>query len=158
MQNKDFEFYYKSYKNGNYVGMRLSAESVEKVKKLMKKLKLNQPVSDDDLHVTLMYSPEKGNPSFTPSNLEHVATASEFALFGDENDCLVIKLQSDSLQARHADLLAFGFQHTYSEYSPHVTLSYQYEGDKPSNDLLDDLGELTLVDEYIEPLDEKWSA
>lgn len=154
MDNKDFEFYYKSYKNGNYVGLRLCDESKEKVIKLVKKLKLESPIEDDDLHVTLMYSPTKGNPSFVPSSVEHTATAGRFALFGDERNCLVIKIESESMHNRHADIKAFGFEHTYEDYSPHLTLSYKFEGDKPSDDILEDLGELRFGDEYIAPLEE----
>lgn len=156
MNNKDFEFYYKSYKNGNYVGLRLDDESKEKVMKLVKKLKLDKPISEDDLHITLMYSPTKGNPSFTPSDLEHTATPTRFALFGNERNCLVFKLDSESIQARHADIKAFGFEHTYSQFQPHLTLSYSFDGEKPSDDLLDDLGELTFCDEYITAIEENW--
>lgn len=159
MNSKDFEFYYKSYKNGNYVGMKLCDESVEKVMKLMKKLKLEKPVSEDDLHITLMYSPNKGNPSFMPSKLEQVAMPTRFALYGDDKNCLVIKLESEGLQERHKEIGSFGFIHTYDEYNPHLTLSYGFEGEeKPDDDLLKDLGELEFCDEYITPLEEDWAG
>lgn len=153
-----FEFYYKSFKNGNYFGAKPSEETLESIESLMKKLKISKPIGLEDIHVTLMYSEDKGNPMIPPSSdLEYKASASKFALFGPNKDCLVIKLDSDDLKNRHNQLLAHGFIHSYDEYSPHITLSYNYEGDLPSSDLLKDLGELVFGNEYVMAIDDSWS-
>lgn len=151
-----FEFYYKSFKNGNYYGVKPTDEAKEKIESIMKDLKLKEPVDVDDIHVTLMYSPDKGNPMIPPSDLEYKAHPSKFALFGDEKDCLVIKLESKDLEARHKELLATGFIHTYDDYKPHITLSYNYEGDIPDEKVLKDLGEMSFSSEYMQPIDENW--
>jgi len=156
--NSKFEFYYKSFKNGNYFGAKPSDESLASVEALMKKMKLADPIDLENVHVTLMYSADKGNPMIPPSSdLEYKAVPTKFALFGPEKDCLVIKLESVDLTNRHNQLLAHGFIHSYDEYSPHITLSYKYEGDMPSNDLLKDMGELVFTGEYVMAIEDNWS-
>jgi len=156
--NKEkFEYYYQSFKNGSYFGVTPDEETKKKIDGLIKKLKIKNPIDLDTLHVTLVYSEDKGNPLIPPSSdLEYTATASEFALYGDESDCLVIKLDSPELQSRHNELLAAGFIHSYDNYSPHITLSYDYDGDLPDNDLLSDLGQITLGEEYSEAISDEW--
>ena len=152
-----FEYYYKSFKNGSYFGVVPDEEGMEKIKDLVKSLKLKNPIEDEKIHVTLMYSEDKGNPLIPPSDLTYEAKPVGFALFGPEKNCLVVKLESKDLQSRHNELLANGFIHSYDDYSPHVTLSYEYEGELPDNEKLKDIGMMTFSGEYSQPIDDDWS-
>lgn len=155
-----FEFYYKCFKNGNYYGAKPleGSKTIDNVVDICKKLKLKSPIDPDKIHVTLMYSPDIGNPAVYPSsNLVYKAKAKEFKLFGEEENCLVICLESPDLVSRHRELQARGFIHTFNEYEPHITLTYDYQGDLPSADVLQGL-EFEFGHEYLEPLDDKWTS
>ena len=154
-----FQFYYKSFKNGSYFGVKPSEESMEQIQSIIKKAKVKNAISEDDIHVTLLFSPDKGNPMIPPSSdLVHKAVPYKFAMFGPEKNCLVVKLESSDLKNRHNQLLAHGFIHSYDEFSPHITLSYDYDGELPSSDLLSDIGEMEFTDEYTMAIDDDWSA
>jgi len=152
-----FEYYYKSFKNGTYFGVVPDEDGMEKIKDLVKKLNLKNPIEDEKIHVTLMYSEDKGNPLIPPSDLVYEEKPVSFALFGPEKNCLVVKLESKDLQDRHNELLANGFIHSYDDYSPHVTLSYDYEGDLPDKEKLKDIGMLSFSGEYSQAIDDDWS-
>jgi len=152
-----FEYYYKSFKNGTYFGVVPDEDGMEKIKDLIKSLKLKNPIEDEKIHVTLMYSEDKGNPLIPPSDLTYEAKPVGFALFGPEKNCLVVKLESKDLQARHDELLASGFIHSYDDYSPHVTLSYDYEGELPDSERLKDIGMMSFSGEYSQAIDDDWS-
>lgn len=153
-----FEYYYNSFKNGTYFGVVPDEEGMEKVKDLIKKLKLKSPIEEEKIHVTLMYSEDKGNPLIPPSSdLVYEAKPVSFALFGPEKNCLVVKLESADLQARHNELLANGFIHSYDDYSPHITLSYDYDGELPDSEKLKDLGMITFSNEYTQAIEDNWS-
>lgn len=157
-QGSKFQFYYQSFKNGNYFGVKPTNDTLENIKKVMKKIKLNDPISHDDIHVTLMYSENKGNPLIPPSSeLVHDATGCSFALYGPEKNCLVIKLKSEGMKNRHNALLSHGFIHSYDEFSPHITLSYNYQGEVPSSDILSELGDMQFTGEYVTPISDNWS-
>lgn len=99
-----------------------------------------------DLHVTILYSRKCVNA--TPSDNEYVATGIGYDIFGD---ALVLKLESQQLQTRHAQFMEMGGTHDYERYNPHLTLQVK---------ALSNLSELPPIDfglvfhkEYIEPLD-----
>ena len=77
-----FEYYYKSFKNGTYFGVVPDEDGMEKIKDLVKKLNLKNPIEEEKIHVTLMYSEDKGNPLIPPSDLVYEAKPVSFALFG----------------------------------------------------------------------------
>lgn len=79
---------------------------------------------EDELHCTLIYStvgiPEV--PIFPERT--YYATCGDLALYGPNNNCLVLELDSKCLHTRNDELMAFGFQTDYDQYKPHITLTY----------------------------------
>lgn len=153
-----FKYYYNSLKHGTYVAASPTEETVEQIKKLQKRLNLKNPIPEDELHVTIMYS-RRGSPDLTPSDTYKVANPSTFKLYGENKNCLVLVLDSPDLEMRHAQLSQYGLAHSFDEYSPHITLTYDYQGENFDDEFLyDGNGELILTldfdKEYIEPLDD----
>lgn len=80
--------------------------------------------SVEDLHCTLMYSPEVGIPDI-PTFPERVyrARLGALALFGERSDYLVVLLEDCvGLHNRHDELKGYGLKSTYPTYRPHITL------------------------------------
>lgn len=117
----------KSENKGLFVAMKLAADTLVGVKKLMKDLKLKDPIPDDDLHVTTMYSLKsvpkfKVDPDFRACSDE---PEFELAVMGEgEFRALVLKFKSQALQERHEEIKDMGAVFTFSNYSPHLSLSY----------------------------------
>lgn len=126
---KSFKDFADIMMNGVYVGVRVDNE--ELLTEIQKEVLPSSSTPHDDFHVTLIYSKGRGKLPFTCPNRQHTATIIGFDVFGPEQDCLVLKLDCPSLQERHDDLKAQGLTHTYEEYQPHITLSYNFKGKVP---------------------------
>lgn len=128
---------------GNYVSIDVDANSVFNIP--------HKPTSgietpQDKRHVTLIYSKESNvNPrdvlSWLTLNCHRtiVAEADYYAAFDsipkagerDENlATLVVKLKSPVLVDIHDKLKAMGMNHSYPEFSPHVSLFYKVDRDE----------------------------
>lgn len=150
--NLTFKEYYNILKYGSYIAVKPDEKTKEKIKEITKKLKLKNPIPVDELHVALMYSEGKGKPDFFASpDKEYEAIGSGFALFGDDKDTLVITLISPDLHQRFEDLSYRGFVHSYEKYRPHISLTYDYKGEKLDESLVDDL-RFIFTDEYHQAL------
>lgn len=154
------DYYYKTMKNGTYIAANLTEESKESVAALQKRLGIKNPNEVDDLHCTIMYS-KKGDPDVRPQQYSEPKTAEVdgLELYGDEKNCLVLTLNSEHLQMRHEQLIRNGLIHSYDTYSPHITLTYDYQGEDIDEELLyDENGECVVLiefeNEYSEPLSE----
>lgn len=105
-----------------YAAVHPTPETVRFVMSELKRIGLETDFEPNDLHVTLMY--DKENPMLfhpaAPIQLE--ATVLGGALFGPEEDTLVLKLNSHGLLARHRYLLQAGYRHSYPDYMPHLTI------------------------------------
>lgn len=153
-----FKYYYDTLKFGTYVAATPTEDTIEGIKKLQKRLGLKNPIDPESLHVTLMYS-KRGNPDLPPSDTYKVAEPLTLELLGDEKNCLVLVLDSPDLEMRHEQLSVYGLAHTFSPYKPHITLTYEYEGEEFDDAVLYDgngepILELAFDSEYIEPLDD----
>jgi len=75
------------------------------------------------------------------------ATATNFALFGTNQDILVLEIQSDELQElRDYYGMEYGMEDEWPDYRPHITLCYGYKG----NGLPDvELPEMQLVADQL---------
>lgn len=76
----------------------------------------------DEFHCTLIYSPTTPNTLPEPTQSTFTARMTGLAVYGDEKKVLVVTLDSAELQKEHHRLLSHGAKHTFSPYSPHVTL------------------------------------
>lgn len=80
-------------------------------------------VPPQDLHVTLLYSRQPVR--ITPTTNEFHADPVGFDIFQmDGKKVLVLLLESPGMSRRHQQFMALGATHDYSDYTPHVTLSY----------------------------------
>lgn len=153
-----FKYYYDTMKHGTYVAASPTEESMESIQKLQKRLNLKNPIPGEDLHVTIMYS-KRGSPDLPPSDTFKVALPLKFELLGEEKNCLALVLDSPDLEMRHEQLNVYGLVHTFTPYKPHITLTYDYQGETFDDEFLyDGEGEYVVVlefdREYIEPLDD----
>lgn len=64
------------------------------------------------------------NPALYHPNprMWHAATVKDAAMFGPDNDTLVLRLVSEGLSHRHKYLLSAGYRHSYPQYEPHLTI------------------------------------
>lgn len=90
-----------------------------------------------DYHCTLMYSENSNvdptrimNALAVDFNKDLSADIIGFDCFDAEDaskSCIVIKLKHDLLDHIHDWLKSFGLQHSYPEFSPHITLKYNMD-------------------------------
>lgn len=151
------EYYYKTMKNGTYVGLNPTEKTRDSIEALQKRIGVKNPVGRDELHCTLIYS-EKGNPDFRPYDRGMEAEAVELKLFGENKNILVLTIHSDDLIMRHEQLRHLGLRHSFDPYAPHITLSYDYQGESLDAEILYDENGKSVVhiefeDEYAEPLE-----
>jgi 2'-5' RNA ligase len=143
---------------GTYVGVRFDDETKQKIQSLMDEIKLNSRVPLDKLHSTVLYSDGKTLSDFKSSgDIQQSAKPKQFSLFKNsenpETNCLVVELESDYLNDRFNSLTKeYEITPKFPDYKPHITLSYDYQGDLPDNSLLDKLGIVNISSEYDEPI------
>lgn len=142
--------------NGTYVGIKVS--NANELYDWFKTQDIENLVLPNDYHVTIAYSKKhfthtlnKSNITITPNNIIG------FEMF---DKVLVMLLNSPELEIRHKQTDDEGAIYDYPTYTPHITLSYNYDitkhqqrpqslntfYTKPSFDIV-------LEDEYVEELD-----
>ena len=128
---------------GNYVAIQ--AESQKNFFNKMEKPQTGTPPPDNDYHCTLMYSkttfmdPALVLKELTKFDGELVAAVTGVDCFDSPpkegsrdpaKSCIVLKLDCPQLVHAHNHLKAIGLQHSYPEFSPHVTLLYNVAVDE----------------------------
>lgn len=97
---------------------------------------ITNAVDSSEYHTTIIYSknpcPEAKEYDF---KLPMHATVSGFKIFDAPlGRCLVAALESEDLKTVNSDIMQrYGATSDYPEYIPHITLSYNYDGDLPTN-------------------------
>lgn len=144
---------------GTFAGVNFDAATLGALTRYMKAQNIPNPVAPEDMHVTLLYS-RKNLPNFEPTEQYEkpcVANPSGLDVFenrGKGKNCLVMKLDSEELQQRHADLMIdHAADYDFDEYVPHVTLSYD-AGDVDPEDFEAFDRPLNIVGEYMEDLND----
>jgi 2'-5' RNA ligase len=145
------------YPEGVYIACKLSEESEKAVREYQEKY-LKQFEINEELHCTLIYSKKPQVDEIIPSSYQATCTFNQFELFGPKSDTLVIELISNEMIRRNEELVKeHKFVSDYSEYKPHITLSYGVENidlnSLPSIDFM-----ITLQDEYVEELNTDWDS
>lgn len=116
--------------SGVYVAVRPDQDTRERIHKFFKDADIPGLIDPSEYHVTLMYAPTQDLDKYDiPEDVSAdtgpgSAKFGGYALYGDNKDCLVMKMKSDMLHHMHKRLTDMGLKHTY-EYSPHLTLSYK---------------------------------
>lgn len=141
---------------GTYVAVKPTQQSLSSIVAYMSASNIPNPIPPHDLHVTVTYSRiELPSLKATPTTYE--ATAEGLEIWDTKSGrCLVIVLNSQSLQQRHSDIRKeHGATHDFDSYNPHVALSYDVGAVE-----LEDLPPLPMSckhlrfsSEYVEPLD-----
>ena len=152
-EQPDLMWFYRVSKYGIYVSVTPDEESEKQIKKIAKKLKIKDY---DNYHVTLAHS-KVGDTSSIPYSFDYSAECVEFDLFGENEDTLVIRLKSEDLETRHANLRNKGYIYDFNEYRPHVTICENWDKELPDSSILYNKEEpitLTFGNESGEPLSE----
>jgi len=152
---------------GTYAGVRFCEDTVNRIKTFVEENEIPQPVPDEKMHSTILYS-RKHLPNYEAAGdfeepFEGIPT--EFDLWesqpdeeGNKSNCLVLQYDCDPLVERHQSLMdeheaTFDFE----EYKPHVTLSYNVGDLDLSNLNPSDVGPINVVSEYSEDLNVDWA-
>lgn len=110
--------------DGFYSSVTPKEKSKMFILKLIDLIRLDEQINPDTLHVTVMYSYQ------AVSDSQHAQTTYKGKIKGvtywKEPKALVLLLDSPALQEEHKYWQELGAQHTYPNYTPHVTL---YIGD-----------------------------
>lgn len=148
--------------DGTYVGLKLTSDSKERVREYIAGKAIPNPIDEDDLHITLIYS-RKALPKFKARGeldppIE--ATPKSFDIFKSQSgkSVLVLKLDSPELTARHKAIRKeHGATHDFPDYIPHVTFSYDVGDDFDLKSVkAENVGKVSFGEEYSEPLQLDW--
>lgn len=116
--------------DGTYIKASLDDAAKERIYELINELNLDNHVTKDDLHTTVMYSRKP-----CPAAMEMHGTAipfrakiSELKTWEDRGtgaNCLVAVVDCDQLKNIHTHMhLKYEATYDFPEYVPHITLSY----------------------------------
>lgn len=139
---------------GVYMCAKFCQASLEALRNVQNALEIDNPVSPEKLHTTIVYS-RKTVDLFPGSELNEPAKLIGFEKWDTKyGSTLVGIIESDYLHSRFNDAMDMGATYDYDDYKPHVTLSY----DSGIQDLESRLSSLTLpvdlriVGEHVEAL------
>ena len=142
---------------GHYVAAKVSKETTADLKQWCKASGV--PVSKDffdNLHITICYS-SKMFPIKKDEVIDDLSdwsvTPVGFDTFGKHKDksFLVLKVKSKQCTKRWQHYMDQGASYDFDDYTPHITLAQNYDGDTSKLNL-DTLPTLTLSSEYYEKL------
>lgn len=144
--------------NSAYVSRVPDEASKDILTDIQARLGLSTPIPVDDLHLTLLYSPEHGLVDYDtgPRVLVVRGTWSLEHLGEDEMTPALVLHGDEQLQARHQQLRDMGGRHTYIPYLAHVSLSYDdhVSATQARSVRWDATRTLRFVDEYLKPIDD----
>ena len=152
-----FKEYLMEAQAGTYAAVRPSKEDGDKIQKFMGLHNIPNPEPTDKLHATLLYS-RKHLPDYEPdTTLVHDAKIDSLEVWNTKSgkNCLVAKITSPSLANRYTKLMVeHGATAEYSEFKPHISLSYDIGNFDISKLKVSQLPKsLKMTDEYKEALD-----
>lgn len=102
--------------------------------------KTRQDPEDFDFHSTIWFTTTEHQMNNVSQFVNVEAYPKNFTLFGDDQNILVIELDSEDLHAMREEIGAeFEMKDMYPDYRPHITVCYAYEGDAPPNEILSEL-------------------
>lgn len=157
------------YPSGLYASVRFSDKTNTALRDLATALGIESPTGIDDLHCTVIYSEvpvadDYGIETETLISKPIMALPHSFDVFGDDDNCLVLRISSPKLYILHHSIkLLTDSTHSFPTYEPHVTLTYECSKDLASRvrefNPMDYISEpLEIVSLHLEDRDEDWSA
>lgn len=112
--------------DGTFIGVHLGPKSSERLSRWCKESLIPNIV--DEFHCTLVYSQDTLPPvevARYASPLVVEKDTYEYALFGDKQNILVLKIKQEILEDRWKELKEkYNFQYDFPTYIPHISLSY----------------------------------
>jgi len=119
----------------------------------------------DDMHVTVLYSRNPVDPmkmgetwGSEPDGGLIVKAGGPRAIEQFDGGAVVLQFASWNLSSRHDDMVRAGGSHDFSEYQPHVTLTYSAPEGLDLDAIRPFTGELRFGPELFEPLDLDWKS
>lgn len=123
---------------------------------------LETTVPADDMHVTIVFSREpvdwmKMGAAWDQNDKGELRVPPGGARLMDRfGDALVLLFNSSTLSWRHEDMVRNGASHDFSEYAPHITISYDAPADLDPSTIEPYRGELVFGPEVFEEVKEDW--
>lgn len=113
---------------GTYVEIKPTEEEAQKLLDFVHSCGIKKTVDARDIHATVIYS-KTPCPDITPREIESrlpiSAKISRWSVFGSENKCLVLELESPGLEKLNNYLVRMhAATSDFDVYRPHVTISY----------------------------------
>jgi len=153
--------------NGTFAGARLADVTVQGLQRFQRENDIQNPIPPEKFHVTILYS-RKPCPEYEPAGKYPAPIAADFLAWdlfpsqkdkdGNHSNCLVMKINSPELRARHRYLMdKHGATFDFDEYIPHLTLSYN-AGDVLLEALPEFVEPIIITREYYQPIDLSWAT
>lgn len=112
---------------GTYVCVKFCDETVKALSEYISKLEIQNPVQPEDLHSTILYSKVNCDHVAVPQlfDPEWTVASKQLEVWPcDGKNVLVMTLKSSMMEELHKHFVMNGGHHSYSDYTPHITLSY----------------------------------
>lgn len=125
------------HKDGTYVEYKLSEKSAAEIKNFCTDAGIDPIVKTESLHCTILYS-RKPAPAAKFHHYPLIVNAypKHWTIFNmrDGKKCLVLELESGGyFETIHHDLMSlYDASHDFPEYKAHMTVSYDYQGEVPT--------------------------
>ncbi len=124
--------------DGTYIAAELSPDSQKLLDTYVTGMNVPNAADPNQYHSTVIYS-RKGVPEAREYHFElpFKAKIKEWKLFdtkfGESGKCLVAIMDSPELEKAHKEIRdKYGATHDYPDYHPHVTISYDYPDELPT--------------------------
>ena len=148
----------KNHAGGTYMSAKVSPKSKKELSAWVSTHNIPNAADPKQYHATIIYS-RKGVPEIKdyviPTPLTGKLTSWKIFDNGDKK-CLVAIIDSPDLVKHHEEIRSkFGATHDYPQFSPHITISYDYGNTK----VPEELPNLPIVFDstHIEPLDTEFT-
>lgn len=150
--------------DGTYVGAKFSSKTIKDLEKLLKELKIPNPISSDKFHTTIIFSRKKFPDNFkAKGKLDPVwkGTPKDLEIFPTRDsgkNALVLRYTCKEQKDRH-EFLMDEYKATYDwpEYKIHLTLSYDCgDFDIKNIKITDYIDAIEVSEEYTEGLKLDW--
>lgn len=115
-----------SAENNGYASVKLNGNDADKVCRILEDIGIAGHINPEDMHATLIHSKDKNiNGTANPERVFTAKIVGEPKFMGEAPyKALVLELESYDLTDRHEQLKAYGGNHSYDEYKPHLSLKY----------------------------------
>lgn len=151
---------------GTFVAYSIDGRTATAVKNFCEDFNIPNPVEEDELHVSIIYS-----TTYDPEFVAYGIIEEPLKIRGFDLDiwktqenkrALVAKFESEELTAIYNRLIReYDFENVYEEFKPHFTISYDLEGTEVDTKKMtltfnEYVPSADLVEEYKEPLKQDW--